>query len=569
MEIVRDRQIKGIYKDHDNQKFNGSHYTPTTLAHFVASRILTMFDAKDKTNCSIFDPAVGDGELLYALAELLIARGMKSIDVYGFDIDPTAVSAANERIKQLGAIVNIHILEKDFTHEASSNLKSFSSQQNLKFDLIIANPPYVRTQSLGTKSTSKLSADFALDGRIDLYYVFLLGIKKFMHEKSVAGFIVSNRFMTTKSGSTVRKSLLESYQLDEVWDLGDTRLFSAAVLPAVLIFSDKEAATTPQPLFNSIYTSKDFEEPGPKQSAFEALLSGPGYYTLGAEEVFEVKTGTLLLSNGPTDVWRVSNAKSDNWLSQVKAHTECQFQDIGKIRVGVKTTADKVFIPKKWDILSAELQPEEEVLKPLITHHFARRFKQAEGNNRKILYPHISVGGKKQSIDLSKYPKAEAYLTTHKEQLAGREYLIEAGRQWFEIWVPHDPALWEKPKIVFRDISDKPTFWMDKTGSIVNGDCYWLSAAQDIPEESLWVALAVANSTFIESFYDRKFNNKLYAGRRRYMTQYVEQFPIPKLTQDEKEALIRLTQKIYEKAPDESLDLQVQLDKMVWKSFGF
>ena len=68
---------------------------------------------------------------------------------------------------------------------------------------------------------------------------------------------------------------------------------------------------------------------------------------------------------------------------------------------------------------------------------------------------------------------------------------------------------------------------MDLDGTIVNGDCYWLAATDDKTTVLLWLALAVGNSSFIEAFYDRRFNNKLYAGRRRFITQYVEHFPIP------------------------------------------
>lgn len=561
MDVINNREIKGIYKDHDLQKLNGSHYTPTSFAHFVAARILTNFQPKNSESCSIFDPAVGDGELLFALAELLISAGFKKIDVHGFDIDPSAVAAATSRLNTLAPIANVKILEKDFT-------QSYSFDAPKKFDLIIANPPYVRTQSLGAKNSSKLSSDFALDGRIDLYYVFLLGIKNFMHSNSVAGFIVSNRFMTTKSGAAVRKGLSEAYQMDEIWDLGDTRLFDAAVLPAVLVFSEKKD-NKKQALFTSMYSTSNLNDAKKAESVFAAALAGTGVYTLDSSVSFEVKAGHLQTAESQSDVWRISNEKFDSWIAKVADHTECTFGKIGKIKVGVKTTADKVFIPKDWTALSADFIPETEVLFPLITHHFARRFKENEGNTRKILYPHISVEGKKQNIDLSKFPKTAKYLESHRAQLSSREYVIEAGRQWFEIWVPHDPGLWKNSKIVFRDISEKPTFWMDKSGAIVNGDCYWLTNSQGVSEDYLWIALAVANSTFIESFYDHKFNNKLYAGRRRFMTQYVEQFPIPKLDSAQKSELIKLTKEIYEKLPGDSSQLEAKLDQLIWTSFGF
>ena len=39
--------------------------------------------------------------------------------------------------------------------------------------------------------------------------------------------------------------------------------------------------------------------------------------------------------------------------------------------------------------------------------------------------------------------------------------------------------------------------------------------------------LAVANSRFALRYYDTLFHNKLYAGRRRFITQYVGRFPLP------------------------------------------
>ena len=80
---------------------------------------------------------------------------------------------------------------------------------------------------------------------------------------------------------------------------------------------------------------------------------------------------------------------------------------------------------------------------------------------------------------------------------------------------------------MFRDISDTPQFWYDDTGAIVNGDCYWIDIPETIPDDMVFLALAVANSKFIEQYYDTKFNTKLYSGKRRFMTQFVEQFPLP------------------------------------------
>mgnify|MGYP003199307667 CR=1 FL=1 len=45
----------------------------------------------------------------------------------------------------------------------------------------------------------------------------------------------------------------------------------------------------------------------------------------------------------------------------------------------------------------------------------------------------------------------------------------------------------------------------------------------------VYLTLAVVNSRLIEKYYDTKFHTKLYSGKRRFMTQYVDDFPLPSL----------------------------------------
>jgi hypothetical protein len=154
--------------------------------------------------------------------------------------------------------------------------------------------------------------------------------------------------------------------------------------------------------------------------------------------------------------------------------------------------------------------------------------------------------------------------------LEAREYISKSRRSWFEIWVPQNPESWSKPKIVFRDIAAVPTFWMDMDGAIVNGDCYWLTNDFKKDDDLLWLCLAVGNSSFIEVFYDHSFNNKLYAGRRRFMTQYVEKFPLPDPASITAKEIIKKAKALYNLLlSSESKELEKEINILVWKSFGF
>ena len=419
---------------------------------------------------------------------------------------------------------------------------------------------------MGAGPAQRLAEQFGLAGRVDLYQAFIVGMAHVLKPGGIGGIIVSNRFMTTKSGGAVRQLVRSHFNVRHIWDLGDTKLFDAAVLPAVLLVERQDARQQTAAAFTSIYASTD----APTQHAagvFEALAC-EGVVAIGDGRCFTVKSGQLDMSLASDAVWRVATVASDGWLATVGAHTWRRFGDIGKIRVGVKTCADKVFIRTDWDNLPAGQRPE--LLRPLTTHHVARRFRADTAKKpRHILYPHESLNGRRRASDLSAYPISRAYLEQHRSILEGRTYVIEGGRQWYEIWVPQDPASWDAPKLVFRDISEKPTFWLDLEGTIVNGDCYWIVSQRPEDAELLWLAAAVANSTFAEAFYDHSFNNKLYAGRRRFITQYVERFPLPDPALPLSRTICALAKQIYANVGTGKVDaLAEQLDGLIWQAFG-
>jgi len=113
-------------------------------------------------------------------------------------------------------------------------------------------------------------------------------------------------------------------------------------------------------------------------------------------------------------------------------------------------------------------------------------------------------------------------------------------------------------------------FWMDKDAHIVNGDCYWLiNENPKFSDDILWLVLAIANSTFIESFYDIKFQNKLYSNRRRYITQYVEKFPLLDPSCEISKKLISLSRSCYkEQNHQASIKIEEEINKLIWQGFG-
>lgn len=573
---MSDSVITTRYSNTGKRKEGGATYTPEGLAGFVAGKIVEAFAAPSDDVVRILDPACGDGALIDALLGNFSIEDRGRLEVVGFDTDGDALAMAKDNILSKYPGLSLRLEQQDFTDFILGAYRSddlFSPAGSAeKFDLVIANPPYVRTQIIGAKKAQEMAERFGLSGRVDLYYPFILGISSVIKENGVAGVITSNRFMSTKSGKDVRREMLARFNMLSVWDLGDTKLFEAAVLPSVFIAkgigdkkSDSKVAT-----FSSIYETND-PPISRSKDALDALgLANDTITEVPSGKRFRVRHGVLSNGGESDGVWRIATDETDRWLDTVEKNTWDNFQRIGKIRVGVKSTADKVFLRSDWDELPGG---RPELLRPLVTRKCGQRYKARLPENPKhrkeILYPHEITQQGRSAVDLSLYPVSKKYLEEHRDRLESREYLIKAGRKWYEIWVPHDPDAWGLPKMVFVDISDQPIFWMDEGGGVVNGECYWLQCKNPDEEDLLWLALAVANSSFIEEFYDHRFNNKLYAGKRRFITQYVENFPLPDPALEKSVEIVKLVKEIYKKTPSsEALHLEMALDELVWSVFG-
>jgi hypothetical protein len=565
------------YADINPQKSSGATYTPVDFAMFLSEQMMAVADLPKHGKIRILDPACGDGALLDALLKCLPLSIIERVEAVGYDTNQAAIEAASHRFQLAFPRVSIQLEQKDFlAHvlclQTDGDLFSAYDRQE-RFHLVIANPPYVRTQILGAQQAQQLAQTFGLTGRVDLYYPFLLGISQVLAEHGVAGVITSNRFMTTKSGQAVRRAMLTQFRILHAWDMGDTKLFDAAVLPSVLLLrgaGDAQYVHSERVAYSSIYETTDRADTSAKNVLAALTADDDTVVAIADGRHFRIRHGVLDNGGDSEGVWRVATQATDQWLATVERHTWANFRRIGKIKVGVKSTADKVFVRSDWNNLAGG---RPELLRPLITRKCARRFKAqlpAQAKDiKEILYPHEVTDSGRAAVDLSLYPKSAHYLAAHREVLEARSYLIEAGRKWYELWVPQDPAAWSAPKLVFPDISDQPIFWMDTGGGVVNGECYWLQCENEGEQDLLWLALAVANSTFIEAFYDHRFNNKLYAGRRRFITQYVELFPLPDPVREESVAIIALAKQIYAKLPSIEVEqLAVDLNQRIWQVFG-
>lgn len=568
------------------RKQAGIHFTPPKLARFLAAnswechrRVNSARGQKSQSNSAsqtlrVLDPACGDGRLLAAFMAAFVdtinecsdsSRGCESlnptsVELVGYETDAQAAETAYANLESC-ANVSVSIRNEDYLDHALPTEK---------FDLVISNPPYVRTQTLGQQRARQLAERYGLAGRVDLYHAFVVAMTEELRERGTLGLLTSNRFMYVQSGQTMRQLLESKYQLQQIYDLGDTKLFDAAVLPVVVVGCLKDSFVDPTPCkFSRVHCAEQTTDSSvvdvPDLLEHLGRSSTDRTIVRSNRRKYEIESGHLKTENATKNGWKLSNDRIEEFCAAIQKNCGRTFADVAEIKVGIKTTADAVFVRDDWDELPVEMIPEPALLKPLITHHVAHRW-IGDAPEKSVLYPYRDLADR-TVVDLKHYPNAARYLAQHRTRLAGRKYLIDGGREWFEIWVPQQPDRWSQPKIVWPDISESPTFFLDETGAIVNGDCYWIKLRDGFDPDWLYLMLAVANSKIALQFYDFQCQNRLYAGRRRFMTQYVKQFPLPSLETAGSREVVRLVKQQVHFNPHDAIDSN-RLEELVGKLLG-
>ncbi len=403
---------------HANQiKSNGVHYTPLALAEYLAS-VTTEALGEIKGTIEVLDPACGDGALLFAFAQQLPRSIRARTILHGYETDLDAIQNTRKLLADIG-VKGVNIIQQDFLSLRGIDT-SFRERQlsfldqplekiQERFDVIIANPPYVRTQILGAAKAQELAKRFRLTGRVNLYHAFTKAMANVLKPGGVLGLLTSNRFLTVKSGAALRHLLRSEFDLAAIYDLGDTKLFTAAVLPVIVVAKRSRNRRSGTCLFDRVYECRSNTPPSTNGRKYTTVLNAfqdreVSGIVATERGLFKIERGVLQLTNND-EAWSLSTPEYQKWLQIVEANRYCTFENVAHIRVGIKTTADDIFIRDDWESLSANIQPENELLRPLITNINAEKWIGISSPNmQRVLYPHIMQSGKRIPVDLKKYP---------------------------------------------------------------------------------------------------------------------------------------------------------------------
>lgn len=441
----------------------------------------------------------------------------------------------NRRIKTLEADVRAHRARKVKLHELADiperpyflwHLFFQDVFERGGFDILIANPPYVRMELFkDLKPALREHYKQVYAERADLYCYFYARAVSLLRERGILCFISSNKFFRGGYGEKLRSLLSTETELQSVVDFGDLPIFEATTYPCILL----AAKGTPRQ-GHTVQTLKVEREP-----------DIPHFMNLPT--VPQEQDGFSWSLESPA-VLRV--------LGNMKARGIPLRTCVGDaIYMGVKTGCKEAFIidGKTRDGIVVASPQADKVIKPYLGGRNVRKWA--------CDYPDLWMIYLHHGVDTDDLQAVLDHLKPFRRQLESRA----TEQAWYELQQPQEkfvPA-YEASKIIFPDIAADLRFALDARGAFFSNTAYCI-ASSDL------YLLAVLNASCTQFFYER-LSAQFRGGYLRFWTQYVEQIPIPDADDATKDQLRELARRAAKTAGSELAAIEAEINRIVYRLF--
>ncbi|EPO4257247.1 class I SAM-dependent DNA methyltransferase [Campylobacter coli] len=424
------------------------------------------------------------------------------------------------------------------------------------FDLIIGNPPYIRQEELKELKPYLAKNYKVYKGTSDIYtYFYELGFNVLKDRGGVLSYITSNKYTRAGYGEALREFLLKNVKFLEYTDLNGIKVFDSATVDTSILC---------------------FEKSKSKDNKFKYLALSNEILKTCAYDIGLYKDFAEFSQNSLS---KESFTFSDENTSALKAKIERIGTPLKEwyglnINYGIKTGLNEAFIittEKRNEILAnckdeAEKERTAKLIRKMLRGRDIKRYSYEWAGLWVIgTFPSLK-------IDIEQYPALKQYLSQflpHIEQSGEKGCRKKTSNKWFE--TQDNIAYYEefeKEKIVWAEMTKEACFVYDNSNFFTNQTCYFFTHCD------YKYLLAILNSRLIV-YYMQYISSHLGQGAFRWIRQYIEKLPIPKInSKNEKLAdeLINLVDEILKaKEQDKNAntqELENKINSLVYKLYN-
>lgn len=336
------------------------------------------------------------------------------------------------------------------------------------FDIVVANPPYVRMEAI-TDQKPELKAAYpeVYIGTADLYvYFFARGIQ-LLKSRGQLAFIAPNKWLRASYGEKLRDYFVKTVQIEQIIDFGHASIFKGAdTFPCIGMFQRLGG------------------KPANKTSVNITRVPREEFEHWDLRDFVE-EHGYLVTANRFSAApWSLETPHIERLMAKIQAACVPLREFIGGTPYrGILTGLNEAFLidtPTR-NLLIKEDPACEPVIRPYLRGQDIGRW-QVNWADLYLLYI-------PWEFPIEKYPAIYAHLKKSEKQLSARPD-VRAGRfPWYALsrYASEYYVEFEKPKIVYQEIQFHPKFALDAENYFANNKVFL------IPTASLYL-LAVLNS---------------------------------------------------------------------------
>lgn len=329
------------------------------------------------------------------------------------------------------------------------------------FDIVIANPPYVRHEDI-KDLTPVLKNEYHYEcaaSRADLYVFFYERSVKLLKPQGVLSFITSNKWYRAKYGENLRLFMATHMRLKSIIDFGDEAVFTAIAYPTIVIATRREKPLNPAPATDNVMALNWSQEHPVEQ-----------FPTIFQQEAFKVPQAELKKQG-----WQLAPQGQRQLLARIRSAGKALGEYVnGRFYYGIKTGLNEAFVIDKAmrDRLIAEDPKSAELIKPYLRGRDVKRWQMEWAGLYLIVFP---FGFHER---LPEYPAILKHLSQFEDVLRKRGQCMssrsgkgEGQHHWLEL--DNNPkesylAEFEQPKVILGRFMDKPTYAYDDSGYYTN-----------------------------------------------------------------------------------------------------
>jgi len=395
------------------------------------------------------------------------------------------------------------------------------------FDIMIGNPPYIQLQKMG-KETDILQAEkfetFKRTG--DIYTLFYeKGINLLKDNKGVLTYITSNTWMRTKFGEGMRNFFVSKSNPIKLLNFEDTKMFPSATVEVNIMLTKKEDWN------NNLQA---------------VAIKGDYLPGMSINEYLSKKQ--IVLNNLNKESWIIVEKEDFEIKKQIeKKGIPLMNWDVNFYRGFLTGLNDAFFIDeeKRQELINQD-EKNATIIKPLFRGREIKKF-GFEFHNKYVIFTHNGVREDKKNnikerdrILVEKdFPSIYKHLLLYrdkdsplvrKDSKGKVQTLIDRadqGSHWSNLRNCAYIDSFDKEKIVWLSISDKPAFALDTKKMYVTAPAYIMTSSCNK------YLVTMLNSKAMEWYLD-KVSSSTGQGTNQWSKIFVEKLPIPQLEEKER-----------------------------------